>query len=111
LGNNYLKKLLLQKRTILLANSILMAFAVMENNFEETKRYSYNLLSADYNSYIESMAPAANSNLPMIRNYMDRIIEMYQGIAKFFLENGDRINWKKAMNIVENIKSIKNKKH
>jgi hypothetical protein len=81
----------------------------MENNIEETKRYAYNLLSVDYNSFIKKMEPASKSNLPMIRNYMDGIIDLYQNISNFFLENGDEINARKAMDIVENIKSIKNK--
>lgn len=109
IGKRLLEKVVATKKDDFTSNSILINFAVMENNIEETKRYAVNLLSADYNSYIKMMEPASKSSLPMIRNYMDGIIDLYQYISNFFLENGDKINARKAMDIVENIKSIKNK--
>ena len=109
IGKRLLEKVVATKKDDFTSNSILINFAVMENNIEETKRYAVNLLSADYNSYIKMMEPASKSSLPMIRNYMDGIIDLYKNISNFFLENGDKINARKAMDIVENIKSIKNK--
>lgn len=109
IGKRLLEKVIATKKDDFTSNSTLINFALMENNIEETKRYAVNLLSADYNSHIKTMEPASKSRLPMIRNYMDGIIDLYQNISNFFLENGDKINARKAMDIVENIKSIKNK--
>lgn len=104
IGKRLFQKVVTTKKNDFNSNRILMAFAEMGNNFEETKRHACNLLGADYNSYIKCMEPADNSRLPTIRNYMDNLIDTYQNIANFFLKNGDKVNGKKAMDIVENIK-------
>lgn len=101
------KKVVNTKKNDFTSNRILMAFAAMGNDSEGVKRHAYNLLNADYNSYIKSMAPAANSSLTQIRSYLDGIIDTYNNIANFFLENGDKVNWKRATNIVEDIKMNK----
>ena len=103
IGKKLLEKVVAVKNNDFTSNRILMAFAAMNNDSEGTRKYALNLLNADYNSYIQGMAPAASSSLPEIRNYLDGIINTYQIIAKFFMDNGDQINSKKATKIVNDI--------
>jgi len=107
IGKKLLEKVVAVKNNDFTSNRILMVFASMNNDFEGTRKYALNLLNADYNSYIQEMAPAVNSSLPEIRNYLDGIITTYQMTAKFFLDNGDQINSQKAINIINDIDTRK----
>ena len=62
--------------------------------------------TADLTPHFKSMKPASKSNLPEIQNYMNGIINMYQLISDFFMQNNEKKNSEKALAIVGNIKNI-----
>lgn len=107
IGINLLDKVVKIKPNDYQSNAILYSIyaSKLGYNPEKAIKYATNLLDADYKSYITSTDSASpeKSSLPVIRNYKDNMIKIYEHIYIIFMELGESNRAKKAKNISTDI--------
>jgi len=104
-GKELLQKVVAVKANDYQSNAILFSLSLVENNSIEAERYATNLLMADYEGYIRQMEPASQSSIPIIKEYLTGVADLYQNLYNFFLSQGNEKAAESAIAIADRIRA------
>ena len=104
-GKELLQKVVAVKANDYRSNAMLFALFLVENSPIDAKRYAMNLLMADYEGYIRQMEPASQSRVPIIKEYLRGVVDLYRNLYNFFLSQGNEKDAERARAIAGRIRA------